>query len=135
MQDGYAVHAADGPGDYSVAFEAFAGRAPQVLEAGSVAYIGTGGPVPEGADAVVQIEDTEFLGIGEGGLRRVRIKAPVKSGQDIRQVWGVGCVLQEGVGAALTAFQPSSHYASMRAYMHSNITAHVCTCKHKEVVH
>ena len=54
-QDGYAVHSSDGPGEYDVAFEAFAGAAPQALAPGSVAYIGTGGPLPEGADAVVQV--------------------------------------------------------------------------------
>lgn len=31
--------------------QAFAGVAPQTLQPGTVAYIGTGGPVPEGADA------------------------------------------------------------------------------------
>lgn len=31
--------------------QAFAGVAPQVLQPGTVAYIGTGGPLPEGADA------------------------------------------------------------------------------------
>lgn len=41
----------DGPGEYEVAFEAFAGVAPRTLAPGTVAYIGTGGPLPEGADA------------------------------------------------------------------------------------
>ena len=50
-QDGYAVVSSDGPGEYEVAFEAFAGVAPGSLQPGSVAYIGTGGPLPEGADA------------------------------------------------------------------------------------
>jgi hypothetical protein len=50
-QDGYAVVSSDGPGEYDVAFEAFAGVAPATLSPGSVAYIGTGGPLPEGADA------------------------------------------------------------------------------------
>lgn len=43
--------ASDGPGEYEVAFEAFAGAAPRALQPGTVAYIGTGGPLPEGADA------------------------------------------------------------------------------------
>ena len=51
MQDGYAVLSSDGPGEYEVAFEAFAGAAPRTLQPGTVAYIGTGGPLPEGADA------------------------------------------------------------------------------------
>lgn len=84
---------ADGPGEYEVAFEAFAGVAPGALAPGQVAYIGTGGPVPAGADAVVQIEDTEFLGGGgEGGggsggsSKRVRITKAVAPGTDIRPV-------------------------------------------------
>lgn len=51
VQDGYAVLSTDGPGEYDVAFEAFAGVAPRTLSPGTVAYIGTGGPLPEGADA------------------------------------------------------------------------------------
>jgi hypothetical protein len=42
-QDGYAVLASDGPGDYDVAFEVFAGTATAELQPGTVAYIGTGG--------------------------------------------------------------------------------------------
>ncbi|KAI7845411.1 hypothetical protein COHA_001116 [Chlorella ohadii] len=85
-QDGYAVLSSDGPGEYDVAFEAFAGVAPQTLQPSTVAYIGTGGPLPEGADAVVQIEDTEFLGAGPDGTKRVRIKISVAPGYDVRQV-------------------------------------------------
>ena len=42
VQDGYAVVSSDGPGDYDVAFEVFAGTAQAELQAGTVAYIGTG---------------------------------------------------------------------------------------------
>jgi molybdopterin molybdotransferase len=56
--DGYAVRAAELGGDpVPVAFRIAAGDAPRVLEPGSAAAIATGGPVPEGADAVVPIED------------------------------------------------------------------------------
>ena len=85
-QDGYAALSSDGPGEYTVAFEAFAGMAPQQLQPGTVAYIGTGGPLPEGSDAVVQIEDTEFLGVGPDGQKRVSIKKAVAPGYDVRQV-------------------------------------------------
>ena len=44
VQDGFAVVAADGPGEYEVAFEATAGTAPGRLSPGSVAYITTGAP-------------------------------------------------------------------------------------------
>lgn len=42
MQDGYAVVASDGPGEYVVAFSAHAGHEQPQLESGSVAYITTG---------------------------------------------------------------------------------------------
>lgn len=58
-----------------------------VLEKGHVAYITTGGHVPAGADAVVQIENTLPLPDGPNGQKRVKIvKAPNKPGEDIRPV-------------------------------------------------
>ncbi len=44
MQDGYAVRAADGAGEYDVEFEQLAGSAPGSLSKGKVAYITTGAP-------------------------------------------------------------------------------------------
>lgn len=44
------------------------------------------GPIPDGADAVVQVEDTaEVTGVSDG-LKRVRILAGVTKGRDIRNV-------------------------------------------------
>jgi molybdopterin molybdotransferase len=55
--DGYAVRAADTPGRLPVVFRIAAGRpAERPLEAGEAMAISTGGAVPSGADAVVQIE-------------------------------------------------------------------------------
>ena len=42
MQDGYAVRAAEGAGEYEVEFEQLAGSAPGKLTQGRVAYITTG---------------------------------------------------------------------------------------------
>ena len=81
IKDGYAVLSSDGPGEYPIAFEAHAGSHPSILKPGDVAYIGTGGPVPDGADAVVQIEDTIFL-----GENRVKILKQVHPGEDIREI-------------------------------------------------
>lgn len=81
IKDGYAVVSSDGPGEYDVVFEAHAGASPQTLQPGSVAYVSTGGVVPDGADAVVQIEDTTQLGPG-----KVKILRQVKPGEDIRAV-------------------------------------------------
>jgi molybdopterin molybdotransferase len=55
--DGFAVRAADTPGELPVVFRIAAGRpAPRALRAGEAMAIATGGVVPEGADAVVPIE-------------------------------------------------------------------------------
>lgn len=70
-----------------MAFEAFAGQAPEALPEGCIAYIGTGGPLPEGADAVVQIEDSIEQGQDEQGRRLVKILLEgLKPGHDVREV-------------------------------------------------
>lgn len=62
-RDGYAVASADGPGTWRVAARVAAGAAvpPRPLSRGTVAYITTGAAVPPGADAVVMVEDVEFV--------------------------------------------------------------------------
>jgi molybdopterin molybdotransferase len=55
--DGYAIRAADTPGELPVVARIAAGRpAPSALEPGEAMAIATGGVVPAGADAVVPIE-------------------------------------------------------------------------------
>jgi gephyrin len=86
IKDGYAVWAADGPGEYPIVGEATAGRIPPfAVTPGSVAYITTGAPVPSGADAVVMVEETELLP-GRNGVTYVRIGKQVKPGADMRPV-------------------------------------------------
>ena len=56
--DGYAVRAADlAAGSLPIAFRLGAGDRPQPLPPGAAAGIATGAPLPDGADAVVPIED------------------------------------------------------------------------------
>ena len=86
IKDGYAVWAADGPGEYAIVGEATAGRIPPfAVTPGSVAYITTGAPVPPGADAVVMVEETERLP-GRNGVAYVRIGKQVKPGADVRPI-------------------------------------------------
>jgi gephyrin len=86
IKDGYAVIAADGPGDYPVIGEVTAGRvADFTLHPGAVAYITTGAPVPPGADAVVMVEETTPLP-PHNGQRQVRIGRQVRTGDDIRKI-------------------------------------------------
>lgn len=44
------------------------------------------GPVPDGADAVVQVEDTESISAPSSELKRVRILKQTSPGVDIRAV-------------------------------------------------
>lgn len=92
VKDGYAVVAADGPGDYPVIGEVTAGRlANFTVTPGSVAYITTGAPLPPGADAVVMVEETEPVDVSSvdgyaKNTRRVHIRTAVRPGADVRPV-------------------------------------------------
>ena len=63
IKDGYAVHSADGPGVRKLITAIAAGDDPKGLfvPSGYIARINTGAPIPKGADAVVQVEDTKGL--------------------------------------------------------------------------
>lgn len=86
IKDGYAVVAADGPGDYPVVGSVTAGRmADFEVPSGTVAYITTGAPMPSGADAVVMVEETERLAATNGDAV-VRIHQGVVAGADVRPI-------------------------------------------------
>lgn len=100
MMDGYAVLGDLEPGVYPVQRRIHAGDATikdGMLLPGNVVYITTGAMVPEGADAVVKIEDTsviegEVLGADEKELT-VEIVTRVAKGAHIRQI---GCDISAG---------------------------------------
>lgn len=81
--DGFAIRSADvvnAPTVLEVIEDIKAGDMPtKVVEAGQCARIMTGAPVPQGADAVIRVEDTQALSDG-----RVRIDVSVKTRNDIR---------------------------------------------------
>ena len=79
--DGYAVIASDGAGEYEVVEDVPAGRFPQVkVTSGKVSKVMTGAALPEGADAVIQVEKTGgFAAPGGSAL----IKESVKPGANI----------------------------------------------------
>lgn len=85
--DGYAVRAgdtggagADGEVQLTVVAESRAGApAGRALAAGEAIRISTGAMLPEGADAVVRVEDTD------GGAERVAIRTTVEPGRDVRR--------------------------------------------------
>lgn len=77
--DGFAVRAEDVPGTLRVNETVPAGGYPKIqVGPGTATRIMTGAPVPEGADCVVMVEDTE--GEGEG----VRIRVGARVGQHLR---------------------------------------------------
>lgn len=81
--DGYAVRSADlarVPATLSVIEDIKAGDMPdKTVHAGQCARIMTGAPLPNGADAVIRVEDTRASSETE-----VQINVAVKSGNDIR---------------------------------------------------
>src|SRR5207302_2926350 len=64
LMDGYAVRGidlGDGRAVLPVAAEVMAGQVPPPLPAGQAIRIMTGAPIPDGADAVVRVEQTKVL--------------------------------------------------------------------------
>ena len=89
VKDGYAVLASDGPGERVVLGAVTAGEVTACrVSSGHVMRINTGAPLPPGADAVVQVEDTELLESDNDGRteKKVKILTTPKPGQDIRPV-------------------------------------------------
>lgn len=89
VKDGYAVLASDGPGERLVLGPVTAGEVTACnVISGHVMRITTGAPLPPGADAVVQVEDTElFESENEGRTeKRIKILTTPKPGQDIRPI-------------------------------------------------
>lgn len=83
--DGYALRSADLaniPATLKIVEDIKAGDMPtKTLEYGQCARIMTGAPMPQGADAVIRVEDTEAL-----PDNRVQINQAVKPGNDIRRL-------------------------------------------------
>ncbi|NP_001125964.1 gephyrin [Pongo abelii] len=75
VKDGYAVRAADGPGDRFIIGESQAGEQPtQTVMPGQVMRVTTGAPIPCGADAVVQVEDTELIRESDDGTEELEVR-------------------------------------------------------------
>ena len=105
IKDGYAVISDDKGGLRKVIGASNAGNEPEklILQPGECVRINTGAPVPAGADAVVQVEDTELTKTSEDGKEEVEIKilSEPKPGQDIRPL---GSDIQAGM---ITVRSPS----------------------------
>lgn len=89
IKDGYAVIASDTPGDLEVIGAAVCGTpSTSKIQRGQAVRITTGAPIPEGANAIVQVEDTKLLQEADEGNTEVKITilSNAKEGQDIREV-------------------------------------------------
>ncbi|XP_060074353.1 gephyrin-like [Ylistrum balloti] len=87
IKDGYAVIAADGDGKRLVSGDSTAGAVPEgTVTSGYCVRINTGAPLPVGADAVIQVEDTLLERYTDDGRTELEIKImkPPSVGQDIR---------------------------------------------------
>ncbi len=86
LMDGYAVVASDlqsGTAELQVLEEVVAGATPsEVVVPGTATRIMTGAPMPDGADAVVIIENTELVGSPQSSVVRIRDDS-VKPAQNI----------------------------------------------------
>jgi molybdopterin molybdotransferase len=117
--DGYAVRSedvrnatADDPISLPVAGRASAGTWPESLRPSEACSIGTGAPVPEGADSVIMIEQVTVTNDQNG--KSVSITSPANAGLNIRQtgedavegerVLEPGKVVTPDVIAGLTAY-------------------------------
>lgn len=81
--------AQDGPGSYPVVTSTVAGgNESYTLQNGQIARITTGGMVPDGADAIVMVEDTELEETSEDGKQEtiVKVLAKVQAGENIREI-------------------------------------------------
>lgn len=87
--DGYAVRAASTPGVMRVVGEVRMGEAaPVTVKLGEAALVHTGGNVPEGADAVIMIEQTNPLDVNTTKIQTQTRLAPgdnvIQAGEDVQ---------------------------------------------------
>lgn len=122
--DGYAVRAADVasvPVELRVVGELAAGAAPTVaVGAGETIRIMTGAPMPEGADAVVMVEDSER--VGDHAVRLTRSVPPGAAirgaGDDVRigdELFAAGTTITPAVAAVLASVNASRVQVYRRA--------------------
>lgn len=94
----------DGPGVYEIESISLAQTGsdqdqPKVLSKGKIARVATGGMVPEGADAVIMVEDTKLVESSPSGDEelKVEIRVSARPGDNIREI-GTDCAVGQTVG-------------------------------------
>jgi len=87
IMDGYAVSAPLEPGNYDIIDRIHAGdKSDVILDRGQVVYITTGAMLPQGANAVVRIEDTQMISNDTNEKKTVSIKVKIEPGNFVRQI-------------------------------------------------
>lgn len=122
--DGFALRAAETPGELPIAFRVAAGAAPPgPLPAGAAAGIATGGTVPDGADAVVPVEIVEERG------DRLIVPDASTAGQHIRPRGG-------DVGARDVVVEPGTILGSVQigALAAAGVATLVCSSRPRVAV-
>lgn len=94
----------DGPGIYEIESISLAQTGtdqdqPKVLTKGKIARVATGGMVPEGANAVIMVEDTKLVKSSPSGDEELQVEILVnaRSGDNIREI-GTDCSVGQIVG-------------------------------------
>lgn len=101
--DGYAICSKDGPGTYPVVTITHASssaantiKAKRILKPGEIARITTGAPVPEGADAVVMVEETQLITMTDDGTEEKEIAILAKDVHPGDNIRDIGSDLKKG---------------------------------------
>jgi len=125
MMDGYAVRSVDRQPERQIVEEIAAGDVPRIpLTPGTAARLMTGAPLPDGADAVVPLEQTELIGEARirlqkvdppQGLHVLRLGAAVRAGDTVLHAGSVLrpieiAILAE-IGRAMVTAIPRPHLA------------------------
>ncbi|KAJ3310721.1 hypothetical protein HDV04_004677 [Boothiomyces sp. JEL0838] len=85
--DGYAVKSSSGAGVFKVQADIVAGHGTSnELQEGCIIRITTGAPVPNGADAVVMVEDTKLKSFDGDIELEVELSGKIIAGQNIRPI-------------------------------------------------
>ncbi|ODV96774.1 hypothetical protein PACTADRAFT_48588 [Pachysolen tannophilus NRRL Y-2460] len=88
--DGYAVVHTDGPGTYSVVSVSHASPTEEqhVLKSGEISRITTGAPIPQGATAIVMVEETQIVSMTDDGKEEKEVcilASDVKENDNVRE--------------------------------------------------
>jgi molybdopterin molybdotransferase len=108
--DGYALKASATPGVLRVVGEVRMGEATTIiLRAGEAMLVHTGGNVPEGADAVVMVEEIKLL---DAQGSKLQTATRLAAGDNVLQMQVRSCANRKSPGCSRSASRASTSFAS-----------------------